>query len=268
MRKRLFALLALVALLCLALPSIALAHHLDKLTIKGIGSSYSVAVGKNLTLTGRLRGEPETKHWDLHVPMRIQRLVKGRWVDMQIIRPKGNGYFTFTLVKPSRGTYRALYPQCEHYYSRAAKFYVGSKNPYVPKPVVKLDPQLSVNDVGMGGPLRNSVQPAALQTVTVYPIWLGASVHTTAPVEAMSGTHLTMSVYGSLDGGSTYSLLYTTPTAGSFGGAPMVLVGPYVVPANTDQGDWYDHYYLKADWSGNEFTNAGSASSAPFVAPS
>ena len=257
MIKRLLGTVLLAGSIAIALPAMAMAS-LPHPTFSGVKHTYIVKHGANLTVTGKVKGKASTKHWDQHAPFEIEKLVKGRWVDLLVFRPKANGKFKVTLRKPSHGTYRVRYDGCEHYSRASRVFHIKGGSAIKPIVESKLDPQLSVTGVERA-PLGTALKPQALDPV----IWdFTAVVHTGLPAEAMAGTHLTITALGSISG-ATYTVVYTVPTPSGFSGSQAVTVGPIPVPIN-DGVSYFSDIKIKADWAGNEFTNAGSASSDPF----
>jgi hypothetical protein len=97
-------------------------------------------------------------------------------------------------------------------------------------------------------------------TSQIPTIPLAAAIHTGLSAEAMEGNFLTISALGSLNG-ATYTVVWTEPSATSFGGSADITFSPIPVPVFDGNGNWYQYFKVKVDWLGNEFTNPGSATS-------
>jgi hypothetical protein len=261
MTKRVIGAVLLVCCMALALPGMALAS-LPHPKISGVHSVYVVNKGHNLTVTGLVTGKKSTKHWDEHAPFEVEKRVKGRWVDLMIFRPKSGGSFKFTLNRPPAGTYRVRYDGCEHYSFANDVFRIkgGTDGPIK---VVKLDPALTVDGVQLVRRQPTSRQLAV--TSEVPTMALSATIHTGLPAEAMIGNHLTITALASLTG-ATYTVVWTNPAVTGFGGSTDITVSPIVVPQLDGDGHWYNYFKVRADWGGNDYTNAGSATSNPWGA--
>jgi hypothetical protein len=252
--KRLWLVAVLVACAVLLLPSIALAK--DKLTIRGVGGVYVVAKGSSFKLTGSLKGNAHTKHWDQHVPLGLEKRVNGRWIDIAVVRPAKGGGFAFPMRRPSSGVYRVRYHGCNHYQAASRQFRIkgGTAGPTVP---MKLDPKISVDRVMLFGP------PMTTRSVDGLPFQ--AHISTGQSAEAMAGDHLRVSALASISGatytpvGSNLAPAYIAST--NFGGSTEITVGPIFAARQDADGTPYNYYKIQADWDGNEYTNAGSATS-------
>lgn len=247
----------LVAALCFAAPNIALAK--SKVSFSSIKRVYSIANGHNLTIRGHMgtkRGNPD---WSMHAPVVVQWRVRGSWRDVRVSRLSSRGNYRFTLVKPHAGDYRVLYPGCSHYLSNNVRFDVrrGTRRTTLGHPA-KLPPLLSVRNLSSvffvsGESSRSS------RSVTSLGRWpITFSVNTSQSPEAMTGYRLSYRVSASITG-ATYTPVYTFPSAVTFGGKQSISLVAVVPPYNYSADEYYNFYKVHVTWSGNRFTNSGSA---------
>jgi len=187
---------------------------------------------------------------------------------------KGKGHLPYYYVRATKVTHQGNFTITTSYRVCMAK---TCGNPFAFDPLVikraaKVDPQLSVTTpseqlVQVNGdvPRRLTRMQPSVDTDGVSVWLLAAKVHTGQPAGLMLGTHLHISVLGSLSG-ATYTVIYPIPPSTittSFGGSTDVTVGPYPVPQADGANNPYLWFKFKADWDGNEFTLPGSATSAP-----
>jgi hypothetical protein len=252
MKKRLLLVTILVICALFALPGAALAKaHIQ---IHGVKSVYLVNYGANLTVNGRLTSKLSTKHWDKR-RLEIEYKRNGKWIDIIKFWPDSGGDFTFFLHNPPAGTYRVHFDGDWRYHHSNDVFVI--KRP-------KVDPQLSVarpglteiDSTSLGARITETLRSQETDSASVW--MLAAKVHTGLPAALMLGSHLHVSVLGSLSG-ATYTVVYTAPGTTSFGGSTDVTVGPYPVPRFDGAGNSFFWYEFVAVWDGNAFTNPDSA---------
>ena len=255
MSKRVLWAVVPALLLCLALPSTALAK--GHVHFNGVKAVYAVAAGKNLKVVCTIHGDQGTTHWNDHGFFEIEKRVKGSWVDLtDDVKPSNSGKFSATLSKPSTGLYRVNFDGCEHFHAASKEFLIKR-----PKQVKKLDPLLSVNSAQIllpqASPANSSIVADSVATVPCVGV-----VHTGRSPSTMSGLHLRIQALASLSG-ATYTVVYTDPTLRGFSGSQNMTAGPVPVPQRDSSGNWYSYFKIKAAWLGNAKTKPGSATSSP-----
>lgn len=258
MRTRYALLAALVLALCVALPGTALAK--SRVSFSGVHGVYHVGSGHNLTVTGRIHTAAKAKpDWSMHAPIVIQRLYRGRWKDVVVVRIASRGGISARLRKPHPGDYRILYPGCNHYRSRHFHFDVrhGTHRTGLGYPV-KLAPFLSVRNVSSMflDATPKSQRTRSLTALSAQPVTF--SVNTSQSPEAMTGYRLTFDVFASVTG-VTYTPVYTSPSKLGFMGKQLTSLVATVPVYDPASDDFYNFYKVRATWVGNRFTYPGSA---------
>jgi hypothetical protein len=262
MRKtRLWIAVALVAILCVALPSAALAKGKGSVSFNNIKGSYKVASGKSVTITGRVHGAPPAIKWSWHAPVIVQKKVKGVYKDVLVLALDGRGNFKFTLASPPRGDYRVYYPGCKHFRAGSKHFDIRKgTDDAVFGPSVKLDPMLSIRDMGVGfwntsgGVTTRKLQGSYIPSALIF------SVNTSQSPEVMIDPKLNYTVYASISG-ATYTPIYVFPSPLSFNGKTnitiMGVLPAVMLPANVLP--FYNYIKVEATWGGNRYTAPGAA---------
>lgn len=258
MRTRYALLAVLVAALCVAVPSTALAKA--KVSFSDVRGVYHVASGHNLTVTGRIHTSAKIKpDWSMHAPVVIQRSYHGAWKDVVVVRIASRGGFSATLRKPHSGEYRILYPGCNHCQPKHFHFDVrhGTRSTGLGYPI-KLAPYLSIRNVSsmFFGSTPKSQRTRSLAMIAAQPVTF--SVNTSQSPEAMTGYRLTFNVSASVTG-VTYTPVYTSPSKLGFMGKQLVSLVATVPVFDPVSDDWYNYYKVRATWVGNGFTYPGSA---------
>ena len=262
MTRRLFGVVLLVGCMMLALPGVAMAK-LPRPKITGLKRVYIVKKGASLTIGGQIKGNASTKRWNRHVPLEVEKLVKGRWVDLiGAFEPRANGKFKVTMRKPGRGSYRVCFDGCEHYAFGATGFYIRSGNVNKRGPVVKLNPELSVSQPWLENAGFDARKLATVSQVPTMP--LAAAIHTGLSAEAMNGNRLTLTALARISGETSYTVVWTSSAPVGFSGSADITVSPIVVPEQDQFGHWYEFFKVRAEWLGNDYTNPGSAESVDF----
>jgi hypothetical protein len=239
MRKRLVVVLGLTLLLCLLVPSLALARGTTSLD--GVSSTYTVVKGANLYVSGQIAGDPDASNWNRHPRLKIQRYYRGDWRTVAFVRPKAGGIFSAKLKKPFNGAYRVVFPGCVHYRSTHKDF------------SVKYDPQLSISTPTMTGEVWTLAR-------TYDKFVLSATVRSALSPSYLSGGYLTIRSYESTDG-VNYDMVGTLPSSISFGRSNSAVVDNIVVPATDSYEKLYRWYKVEAVWSGGKGTGPGSVMS-------
>jgi hypothetical protein len=240
MRKRLLVVLGLTLLVCLLVPSLAVARGTTKIT--DVNTAYTVVKGGNLRVSGKVVGSPNATNWNRHPRLKVQRLIRGSWRTVAYVHPKAGGSFSARLKKPTAGSYRILFPGCEHYRSRAQRF------------SVKYDPLLSI-----GTP----VQTGMIRPLNVdYDSVVAVTVRSALPARDLLGGYLTIRTWASMDG-VTYDLVGTVANPVAFGRANSVVVGNIVVPRDRADGEVYEYCKIEAVYSGGSYTSPATVMSTP-----
>jgi hypothetical protein len=240
MRKRLLVVLGLTLLICLLVPSLALARGTTK--IEDVSAAYTVVKGGTLTVAGTVVGSPNASNWNRHPRLKIQRLTRGHWRTIDYVRPKAGGSFSVKLKKPTAGSYRVSFPGCSHYRSHAERF------------SVKYDPLLSIGTPTLTG----SIRPLMIRSESIVSV----TVRSSLPARDLVGGYLTIRSWASTDG-VTYDLVGTVASPFAFGSSNSVAVNGILVPYVNAADDTYEYCRIEALYSGGSYTGIGSVTSAP-----
>ena len=244
MSKRLSAVFVAAIVLCLFAPGAALARGTVRLT--GLDSGYTIVRGNNLTDWGQVVGNRNAADWSDHGAVQLQHRDDGKWKTISKIAPSKSGAFKFTLHKVAAGSYRVLFPGCEHYKASNRDF------------VVKYSPQLTMGALSMWSDVRAS---------NIGRLWfaLQARVASGLPAKYLTRGVLTYRSFASTDGVNFFPQIVDPASGISFGGSNSINMAPLLVrDTNTLEVDFIRSFKIQVYWSGNAYTAPGSVLSSAY----
>jgi hypothetical protein len=263
--KRLLVLVALVLTIA-AVPATAFAATRSSVSISGIKSTYAVAPGAKLVVSGRLF-HGLFDNWVRHqARLRLQRYnsKKKTWQTLSLVVPNIWGYFTLSKSAAAAGSYRVTYNGCAHFLPRTVGFKMVSKTD--PKLVISLGGAVVFNTPAVG-----SVKVARPRG---YDVKLdGSIVSSVVSFSKLVGGSARITIQGSTDG-IRFSNVATLPVMTFKSGERSDFTYTYFVdalPEPTTLSNISNNYYVffraVVSWSGNSYTTPGTfTSSAAHVA--